>query len=71
MLNPLSLSCSPQTADVEQLMERMKELRESEEEISLSENRQRFAFAKQEAFSLPESEGNNSDLRLVSITLFI
>lgn len=44
------------TADVEQLMERMKELREREEEISLSENRERFAFAKQEAFSLPESE---------------
>jgi len=48
-------------ADAEQLMERMKELDEKEEEeFSTEENRERFNFAKQEAFALTESDDMSS-----------
>jgi len=47
-------------ADVEELMSRMKKADETEEDFSLSENKERFAFAKQEAFTLAEAEEETS-----------
>jgi len=59
--NGLQFIPQPENADVQELMSRMQKYDEIEEEFSLSENRdtlnkERFAFAKQEAFLLPEAD---------------